>query len=66
MRSMSRRELLLGGSAVCAALAAPAIVRGEAQYRLKFANIMPADHPLNTRMAGAAKAINDQITATFS
>jgi hypothetical protein len=50
MRSMLRRDLLLGGSALCGAMAAPAILREEPQYRLKFANIMPADHPLNTRM----------------
>src|SRR4029077_2516706 len=60
MESIARRGLLLGGSALCGAMVAPAIVRGEAQYRLKFANIMPANHPLNTRMAEAAKAINEQ------
>jgi len=60
MESIARRGLLLGGSALCGAMAAPAILRGEPQYRLKFANIMPADHPLNTRMAEAAKAINEQ------
>ncbi len=60
MESIARRGLLLGGSALCGAMVAPAILRGEPQYRLKFANIMPADHPLNTRMAEAAKAINEQ------
>jgi tripartite ATP-independent transporter DctP family solute receptor len=60
MRPMLRRDVLLGSAAACAAVVAPAIVRGEPQYRLKFANIMPADHPLNTRMAEAAKAINQQ------
>ncbi len=51
--TVTRRTMLTGA----AALAAPAIARGQTATRLKFANIMPADHPLNTRMAEAAATI---------
>lgn len=60
MTPITRRQLLGGSAAVAATLAFPAIVRGQAQFRLKFANIMPADHPLNVRMREAAETIRQQ------
>ena len=50
---MRRRALLAAGLT----LAAPAVLRAQAPARLKFANIMPATHPLNTRMAEASATI---------
>ena len=55
MSFISRRHLLRAGSALCVSLAAPTIVQAAPEFRLKFANIMPVDHPLNTRMAEAAR-----------
>jgi TRAP-type transport system periplasmic protein len=60
MQAISRRHLLLAGTALGASLALPGMLRAAPEFRLKFANIMPADHPLNTRMGEAAKAILDQ------
>jgi len=60
MSFISRRHLLRAGSALCVSLAAPTIVRAAPEFRLKFANIMPVDHPLNTRMAEASNAISEQ------
>jgi tripartite ATP-independent transporter DctP family solute receptor len=57
MRMISRRRLLVSGGALCAGVAAPSIVHAAPEFRLKFANVMPVDHPLNTRMAEAGKAI---------
>lgn len=58
--TLNRRHILQASAAVGTGLAFPAIVRGQAQYRLKFANIMPADHPLNTRMKEASDEIRRQ------
>lgn len=49
MGRILRRTLTLGG---LAGLAAPAVARAaEPEIRLKFGNIVSADHPLNTSMA---------------
>lgn len=55
-----RRKIVVSGAALGATLAFPAIVRGQAQFKLKFANIMPTDHPLNTRMREAAETIRKE------
>lgn len=55
-----RRKLVLSGATAGAALAFPAIVLGQPQFRLKFANIMPVDHPLNVRMREAAALIKER------
>ncbi|MFG1400025.1 MULTISPECIES: TRAP transporter substrate-binding protein [Roseixanthobacter] len=57
MPIMTRRTLLAGSAALGASLAMPAIVSAAPEFRLKFANIMPVDHPLNTRMTEASKEI---------
>jgi len=53
----SRRRAVMGACALGASVAFPALVRGEAQFKLKCANIMPIDHPLNLRLAEAAAKI---------
>lgn len=61
MTIMSRRRLLLTGTvAAGGAVAMPAIVSAAPEFKLKFANIMPLDHPLNTRMIEASKKIAEQ------
>ena len=55
-----RRRIILSSAAAGAALAFPAIVRAEPQFKLKFANIMPVDHPLNVRMREAAATIKER------
>jgi tripartite ATP-independent transporter DctP family solute receptor len=61
MSVLSRRQLLLTGSAAAgAAVAMPSIVLAAPEFKLKFANIMPADHPLNTRMTEAGRQIAEQ------
>lgn len=57
---LNRRHLIHASAALGAGLAFPALVRGQAQFRLKFANIMPADHPLNTRMKEASAEIKQK------
>lgn len=56
----SRRGFLLSGAAAGASLAFPGIAFGQAQYKLKFANIMPVDHPLNARMREASATIKER------
>lgn len=56
----NRRQLIKGAAATGAGLAFPAVVFGQAQFNLKFANIMPLDHPLNTRMKEASAAIKEK------
>jgi TRAP-type transport system periplasmic protein len=53
----NRRQLIKASAAAGTGLAFPATAWGQAQYRLKFANIMPVDHPLNGRMAEAGAQI---------
>lgn len=60
MTDLNRRRVLGATAAAGAALAFPGLVFGQAQYKLKFANIMPVDHPLNTRMREAAETIKKQ------
>ncbi|MDP4026575.1 TRAP transporter substrate-binding protein [Methylobacterium sp. NEAU 140] len=65
MAAVTRRRFVSGTALVGATLAGSALAgaspaRAAAEYRLKFANIMPADHPLNTRMVEASRAINEQ------
>src|SRR6476660_10618532 len=55
----NRRTFVLGAAAAgivspCVALAA------EPEYRLKFGNIVSADHPLNTSMAKAGERIKKE------
>jgi len=58
--NMNRRKAI-GVSAVAGtALAFPALVWGQAQFRMKFANIMPSDHPINVRMREASAEIKQK------
>ena len=57
MDKISRRQFILTGTAVTAGLAFPSIVRAAPEFKFKFGNIMPVDHPLNTRMTEASKMI---------
>ena len=59
--NINRRSLIQASIATGAGIALPSIVFGQAQFRLKFANIMPADHPLNVRMQEASAQIK-QLT----
>ena len=58
--TMTRRNFLVTGAAAGASLAFPGIAFGQAQYKLKFANIMPVDHPLNVRMREASATIKER------
>jgi tripartite ATP-independent transporter DctP family solute receptor len=58
--TMNRRQMVSGCAAASAGLAFPAVVFGQAQYKLKFANIMPLDHPLNVRMKEASAEIKQK------
>ncbi|MEJ8815532.1 TRAP transporter substrate-binding protein [Variovorax ureilyticus] len=55
--TISRRKLIQATVAVGAGIGAPSLVFGQSQFRLKFANIMPVDHPLNVRMTEASAQI---------
>ena len=59
--NLNRRQLIQASAAAGTSLAFPALVWGQAQFRLKFANIMPVDHPLNIRMQEASAQIK-QLT----
>lgn len=56
----NRRQVLKASLATGSSLAFPGLAFGQAQFKLKFGNIMPGDHPLNTRMREAAEAIKKQ------
>lgn len=60
MTQVSRRHALGATAAAAGSLAFPGLAFGQAQFKLKFANIMPSDHPLNTRMREAAETIKQQ------
>lgn len=60
MTDLIRRRALGVTAAASASIAFPGLAFGQAQFRLKFANIMPADHPLNTRMREAADTVKQQ------
>lgn len=54
----NRRQLIQASAVTGAGLALTGSVRGQqAPFRLKFGNIMPPDHPLNTRMLEASAEI---------
>jgi tripartite ATP-independent transporter DctP family solute receptor len=50
----------MGGAATGAGLAFPAVVLAQPKHRMKFANIMPPDHPLNVRMREASEEIKQK------
>ena len=57
----NRRKLIIAGaSAAGASIAFPSLVWGQAQFKMKCANIMPADHPLNVRLTEASAKIKEQ------
>ncbi|MEI8400417.1 MAG: TRAP transporter substrate-binding protein [Alcaligenaceae bacterium] len=60
MKNLNRRKILVGAGALGASLALPSIVLGQAPVRMKCANIMPADHPVNVRLKEAADKIREQ------
>lgn len=57
---MNRRQLIKTSIAAGSGLAFPAFVFGQAQFKMKFANIMPPDHPLNVRMKEASATIKEK------
>ena len=61
MIDITRRKIVLSGATgICASMAFPSIVWGQAQFNLKCANIMPTDHPLNVRLREASAKIKEQ------
>jgi tripartite ATP-independent transporter DctP family solute receptor len=60
MSGVTRRGALLAAGALGASLGFPLIARGQAQFRWKCGNIMPADHPLNVRLREASVRIKEQ------
>ncbi len=60
MTSLSRRHFIASATLLGAGVAMPSILRAAPTFKLKFANIMPVDHPLNTRMTEASKLIQEQ------
>ena len=57
---LNRRNIIKGTLATGAALSFPSLVLGQTKFRMKFANIMPSDHPLNVRMREASAEINQK------
>jgi tripartite ATP-independent transporter DctP family solute receptor len=57
---LNRRNIIKGTLATGAALSFPSLVLGQTQFRMKFANIMPSDHPLNVRMREASAEIKQK------
>jgi len=50
MTHITRRKFMAtGAGALGASIAFPGLVFGQSRFKLKCANIMPADHPLNVR-----------------
>jgi len=58
--TLNRRNIMKGTLATGAALSFPSLVLGQTQFRMKFANIMPSDHPLNVRMREASAEIKQK------
>ena len=58
--SISRRQVVKASLATGSGLAFPSIVFGQAQFKMKFANIMPPDHPVNVRMREASATIKER------
>ena len=66
--NLSRRSLLLAGSAsVAGSLVGVPLVAGaqQAEFTYKFANNVPATHPLNVRATEAAAAIKAESKGRF-
>lgn len=61
MKRINRRCFVAGSSALGFTAAMPAIVSAAPEFKFKFANIMPVDHPLNTRMVEASDRVK-QLT----
>ena len=57
---LNRRNIIKSTLATGAALSFPSLVLGQTQFRMKFANIMPSDHPLNVRMREASAEIKQK------
>jgi tripartite ATP-independent transporter DctP family solute receptor len=56
--SLSRRHLLAGAAALGGAVGAPFVARAQtAEFTYKYANNLPAAHPMNTRAREMAEAI---------
>lgn len=51
MTEVSRRYALDATAAAAGSLTFPGLAFGQAQFKLKFASIMPSDHPLNQSRA---------------
>jgi tripartite ATP-independent transporter DctP family solute receptor len=61
MTDITRRRIVLAGSAALgASIAFPSVVWGQAQFKLKAANIMPVDHPVNVRLREASGIIKEK------
>ncbi|PDT46621.1 ABC transporter substrate-binding protein [Sinorhizobium fredii] len=61
MIDITRRTFIASSVAVTTTLAAPRILKAAGpEFSLKFANIMPVDHPLNTRMTEASQKISQR------
>lgn len=60
MNTNRRKLVIASASAVGASIAFPSLVWGQAQFKMKCANIMPADHPLNVRLSEASAKIKEQ------
>ncbi|RFB68177.1 TRAP transporter substrate-binding protein [Herbaspirillum sp. 3R11] len=61
----TRRKLIITGAAgasiaTVASMAFPSLAWGQAQFKMKCANIMPGDHPLNIRLTEASARIREQ------
>ncbi|MEY2617005.1 MAG: hypothetical protein RL522_7 [Pseudomonadota bacterium] len=60
MTAINRRQLVqAGAAAVGSAIAFPSVVWGQPQFKLKAANIMPVDHPVNVRLREASTKIKE-------
>ncbi|TFE36813.1 TRAP transporter substrate-binding protein [Paraburkholderia dipogonis] len=57
MYDARRRKILAGAGAAAASLLIPELSFAAPEFRLKFANIMPDNHPLNVRMGEARDRI---------
>jgi len=60
MTLITRRTIILGCPPVACALVVPRNAHAEPAFKLKFANSIPTNHPLNTRMVEAGKQITEQ------
>jgi tripartite ATP-independent transporter DctP family solute receptor len=58
--TITRRQFIQASVVASTGLAFPLVARSQAQFKLKFANIMPPDHPLNLRMKEASETIKQK------